>query len=366
MRNLPACASSRSTATWSGGQSYQTDVQILNAGTATVSGILYRYGDCYLQDADTGYGRVDNGAPACIVDPAIGQRIEQWTPITTGSSYFEGSYGDGYSLISQQVQFPGTCACTQLVDNGAGLSWPISIAPGQTVNFSQRTYFSPTGLAPVTTSFTQSVPSPTQLNLDPIVVVTNVAATAGVILLVPFPAALFNATLEDNYDEVMAGVNRTGRRLRALWLAFIARLRAEFAKRRQPATAPATTAVVSDPTHPLGGPLPAAPTFAGPEISVRATAMQPAQEVVERDVWRTPLGIVGFVALSALLYAFLDPTFGFSLDIAGDAARPRDRAAGDPLRVRWAAGRVLAHPPSRPDHPCAARSPSPLRLSACW
>jgi hypothetical protein len=41
--------------------------------------------------------------------------------------------------------------------------------------------------------------------------------------------------------------------------------------------------------------------------------MQPAQEEVQRDIWRTPLGIAGFVALSALLYAFLDPTFGFSL-----------------------------------------------------
>jgi hypothetical protein len=30
-------------------------------------------------------------------------------------------------------------------------------------------------------------------------------------------------------------------------------------------------------------------------------------------VWRTPVGIVGFIVLSALLYAFLDPTFGFSL-----------------------------------------------------
>jgi hypothetical protein len=32
------------------------------------------------------------------------------------------------------------------------------------------------------------------------------------------------------------------------------------------------------------------------------------------DLWRTPLGILGFVLLTALLYAFLDPTFGFSLE----------------------------------------------------
>ena len=112
-----------------GTQSYRTDVRIINSGSATASGILYRYGDCYLQNEDTGFGRVDNGSPACIVDPAVGQRIEQWTPLTPGSSYFEGYYGEGYLLISQQVQFPGTCACTDLLDNGAGLSWAVSVAP---------------------------------------------------------------------------------------------------------------------------------------------------------------------------------------------------------------------------------------------
>ncbi len=40
---------------------------------------------------------------------------------------------------------------------------------------------------------------------------------------------------------------------------------------------------------------------------------QPTPAVAEkRDVWSTPLGILGFIALSAALYAFLDPTFGLS------------------------------------------------------
>jgi hypothetical protein len=316
-----------------GSQSYRTDIQLTNGGPSAVSGILYRYGDCFLQNADTGMGLVDANGPACIVDPTLGQRIEQWSPLTSGSHYFEGYYGDGYDLISQQVQFPDTCVCSQLVDNGAGLSWPISIAPGQSVTFSQESYFSPTGRAPVQNSFAQSVPDPTQLNLDPVVVVTNVVATAGVILLVPFPSALFNATLEDNYDEVMAGVGRVGRRIRALWAALIARLRGEVARRRQ------TPTVGAPADHPLGGPLPdepqpvpestpaAGPTPApGPELTPRATALveasvagehvtepAPTPEQVDRDLWRTPLGIVGFIVLSALLYAFLDPTFGFSL-----------------------------------------------------
>jgi hypothetical protein len=35
------------------------------------------------------------------------------------------------------------------------------------------------------------------------------------------------------------------------------------------------------------------------------------------DLWRTPLGIAGFVLLSALFYAFLDPTFGISIESLG-------------------------------------------------
>jgi hypothetical protein len=42
---------------------------------------------------------------------------------------------------------------------------------------------------------------------------------------------------------------------------------------------------------------------------------EPAQHAQPTsDPWRSPLRIAGFVLLTALLYAFLDPTFGFSVD----------------------------------------------------
>lgn len=288
-----------------GTQSYRTDIQLTNGGQVAVSGILYRYGDCFLQNFDTGFGHVDGGAPACIVDPSQGQRIEEWRPLTTGSHYFEGYYGNGYDLIGQQVQFPDTCTCNDNLDNGAGLSWPFSIAPGETQTFSEETYFSPTGIAPVAQSFASSVPDPTQINLDPVVVAESVAITAGVVLLVPFPSALFNSTLEDNYDAVMAGVGTVRRKLRDWWLRFLARLREERARRRQPAIAPQPGPSV-DQAHPLAGPLPP---------SARPTPPPPAPTAPGQpsgDVWRTPLGIVGFVGISALCYSFLDPTFSIS------------------------------------------------------
>lgn len=329
-----------------GTQLYRTDIKISNLGPVAQSGVLYRAGDCYLQESDEGYGRVDAGGPACIVSAASDSRIEQWTPLTPGSHYKEGGYEDVFISINGQ-QFPDTCACQFALDNGAGLSWPVSVAPGQNVTYSHETYFSPRGREPVVQSYVDSVPDPTQITLDPVVVVQTVAVTAGVILLVPFPSALFNNTLEDNYDEVMAGVDRVRRRLHALWSALVARIRAEIARRRHPSPPAAPAAAAPPPApfgqtppehfamSPLGGPPPGpvqspsptdqSPVFPGPALAPRVTAMvepsvpgaalppAPTPEQAARDVWRTAVGILGFVALSALFYAFLDPTFGLSV-----------------------------------------------------
>ena len=185
------------------------------------------------------------------------------------------------------------------------------------MTFSHDTFFSPTGRAPVTTSYTQSVPDPTQITLDPVVIATSAVITAGVILLVPFPSALFNATLEENYDEVMAGVGRASRRVRSWWARFVRWVRNRGAPQQAPdMEAPATYV---EPIHPMGGPLPGQPIpipapTPGPEIAPRVSAVSnPTSPQAANDVWRTPLGILGFVVLSAVLYAFLDPTFGFSL-----------------------------------------------------
>ncbi len=319
-----------------GSQSYRTDVTITNNGAQAIAGILYRAGDCYLQESDVGFGRVDNGAPACIVDPTLGQRIEQWTPITGGSRYMEGEYGSVWAAIQSQQPFPDTCLCTEAVDNGAGLSWPVSVAPGQTTTISHDTFFSPQGRGPVQEPFKDSVPDPTQISLDPVVIAQSVAVTAGVIVLVPFPSALFNSTLEENYDEVMAGVHRL-----RLWLArqfaafraWVGRKRDERRARSQSAAQPAPVdpaaqppgASTTDAGGPIAPPLPEPVLMpAGPATEAEAQATEPilarplgaelgGDAVTQRDVWRTPLGILGFIGLSALLYCFLDPTFGINI-----------------------------------------------------
>lgn len=278
-----------------GSRAYRTDVQIENIGNAIQTGVLYRAGDCYLQGSDAGFVRAEGGSPACIVDPALGRRVEQWLPITGGSHYFAGYYGEVWTRIASQAPFPDTCACTEefTFDNGAGLSWQFNVAPGQSVTFSHETFLSPFGGSPTSGSagsFRDSVP--TQITLDPVVVAQSVAITAGVIVLVPFPSALFNNTLEENYTEVMGWLARIRAAINRIWSRIVGWLRGQVANRRPPTSAPA-----SDPTVP-------------PVVAPAAQGSAPPAT----DPWRSPLRIAGFVLLTALLYAFLDPTFGFSLE----------------------------------------------------
>jgi hypothetical protein len=272
-------------------------------GNAIQTGVVYRAGDCYLQGNDSGFVRVDGASPACIVDPSQGRRIEQWTPLTPGSHFFAGGFSDVWNLIGAQENFPDRCECDRQssFDNGAGLSWSLNVAPGETAVYSHETFFSPVGRGPVEQSFTQSVPDPTRISLDPVVVASSIAITAGVIVLVPFPSALFNSTLEENYEEVMAGIRRVRSWLGRKWASFVAWIRGQIAQRRGRGGGPAPAAAAAVPAEPI-----AAPPAEVPPGGVSVAA-------AERDPWRTPLGMAAFVLATAVLYAFLDPTFGLSL-----------------------------------------------------
>ena len=47
--------------------------------------------------------------------------------------------------IGSQLPFDNTCTCTTELDNGAGLSWPLSLAAGASATFAHDTVFSPSG-----------------------------------------------------------------------------------------------------------------------------------------------------------------------------------------------------------------------------
>jgi hypothetical protein len=109
-------------------------------------------------------------------------------------------------------------------------------------------------------SYETVVPGPFDISTDPVVVATGLAVAAGTALLIPFPGAMFNATVESNADEIGSWFAGIRRRLGTLWSRF----------RR--------------------GPPGEGPSF-----------------------WRRPLGIVAFLLLSAAIYSLLDPSIGIDL-----------------------------------------------------
>lgn len=147
-----------------GEESYRTDVQLTNTGNAGASGILYRAGDCFLQDSDSGFGSLDaDGAVACVAPDETGtqpgERIEQWLPLTPGSSAYEARYNEVWAKIGAQEPFDDTCRCDERIDNGAGISWEFSLAPSESSTFAHLTTFSPLGRVPLTTEKTASQPT---------------------------------------------------------------------------------------------------------------------------------------------------------------------------------------------------------------
>jgi hypothetical protein len=134
-----------------GQESYRTDVTISNGGGAAATGTIWHAGDCFLQESDRGYGFVDaaHQAAGCALNPnnTPPGRIEQWYPITGGASYMEDSFSTVWSRINSMQPFPNTCQCTSPIDNGAGISWSLSVPPGGSATFSHYTTFSPRGVA---------------------------------------------------------------------------------------------------------------------------------------------------------------------------------------------------------------------------
>lgn len=147
-----------------GQESYRTDIQV--ASTTATSVLLYRAGDCFLQGSDTGFGSVNaaTGAVACVA-PVIpgdgasgpGSRIEEWFPLTPGSSYYQANFDAVWAQIGSQAAFPNTCECATFQDNGAGLSWTLNIAAGGTATVSHMTTFAPLGVAALVATKTADI-----------------------------------------------------------------------------------------------------------------------------------------------------------------------------------------------------------------
>jgi hypothetical protein len=222
----------------------------------------------------TAKSRVQVIGAACSIPP--GTLIATFS--RPGSSY-TGQHG---------LWYPSNCSFARwdpmtLVLNGRTLTASLAGGFGTIIFTKIRD-----AIVPKPTSLWGSVPRPSEITLAPVIVAQSIAIAAGVVIFVPFPGILFNRTLEDNYAEVVGRVRRARRRLGALLIALLL-----WAPRR---LRPRSASQVSP-----------------PDLESRSAKVRTDPEPERRTegrFWRTPLGVVLFLLLSALLYGFLDPSFG--------------------------------------------------------
>src|SRR5205823_3003933 len=91
-----------------GQESYRTDVAIHNGGGGAQTVVLYRAGDCYLQNSDSGFGFAGaNNSVGCSANanntPA--GRIEEFFPITGGNQFLEDEYSNVWAAIGTKAPF---------------------------------------------------------------------------------------------------------------------------------------------------------------------------------------------------------------------------------------------------------------------
>ena len=177
-----------------GQESYRTDVTITNASGSPVDAILYRAMDCYLGSTDTGYGFVAGTSVGCSLNAnnTPPGRIEQLVPLNAGSSYLEAGYSQVWAAIGTHLPFDNTCRCAENIDNGAGISWTITIPANGSITRSHLTTFSPLGAAALYVTKTAD-----QANVSP-------AGTNGYTITVSNPNATVN-TLDSIVDTLPAG-----------------------------------------------------------------------------------------------------------------------------------------------------------------
>jgi hypothetical protein len=133
---------------------YRTDITIQNLNSFAVGGVLYRAGDCYLDNYDYGYGLVSAVGPmpkvGCAEQPGNipPGRFEEWISLTPGNRFMQGSSPSVWQRIGTHLDLPNTHSAFALTENGAAISWSYTLARGERKTYSHQTVIDPPPDAP--------------------------------------------------------------------------------------------------------------------------------------------------------------------------------------------------------------------------
>lgn len=140
-----------------GNQFYKTEIEVENSTVEPVQIRLYRAMDCYLENSDSGGGSYSGGLVACTGSDG---RIEAIEPTTPDSKYRVGFFDDIWSTISNRQPFDNTIQSGEY-DNGAGISWDVTVPANGSVILAHNTWFAPKGVDPTPPTPQAITPVPT-------------------------------------------------------------------------------------------------------------------------------------------------------------------------------------------------------------
>jgi hypothetical protein len=124
---------------------YTTQITVKNRGTSRQNVVLYKFGDCYLNlTDDLTRGKVVQSslgrAPACESTDPNAPEVLSLLPRSGGYTYQAGDLGATFDAPDIQEPYENTCdLCPSVVDSGVGLSWELSIGPGDSKTKTLRT-----------------------------------------------------------------------------------------------------------------------------------------------------------------------------------------------------------------------------------
>lgn len=133
-----------------GDEEWETTITLESDGGVAVDPldvIVYRAADCYLGGSDSGRGvLVEGEAPMCVggADSADPSRLIGFWPRTPGSNYIADNYSNVWDVIDSGLPYPDYIM-TGEDDNGAGLSWNLTVPSGGSATVALSNILSPSG-----------------------------------------------------------------------------------------------------------------------------------------------------------------------------------------------------------------------------
>ena len=182
-----------------GQETYRTDVVLSKAAGVAVNAIIYRAGDCFLQNSDFGLGVINGSAITCKALPtsADPNRIEQLFPLTAGQPLLRGQLQRGLDADRATPAVPGHVPLQRADRQRSGSELGVTLAAGAAnTTVSSLTAFSPVGAQPLSVTKTADA--------TPV----NPSASDGYTITVSNPGAV-PATLSSISDTLPAGFTYT-------------------------------------------------------------------------------------------------------------------------------------------------------------